>query len=101
MTAAPPTDEGWFVLHDFRTVDWDAWRDAPDRERTRAVEEGVAYLTSHEAVEDAPEGASAVFSVVGHKADLLVLHLRPSLDALSRAERQFETTALAGYLEQS
>jgi chlorite dismutase len=100
MTAAPPTDEGWFVLHDFRTVDWDAWRDAPERERTRAVEEGVAYLMSHEAVEDAPEGASAVFGVLGHKADLLVLHLRPSLDALSRAERQFETTALAGFLDQ-
>ena len=100
MPEAPPTDEGWFVLHDFRTVDWDAWRDAPDRERTRAIEEGVAYLQSHEAVEDAAEGASAVFSVLGHKADLLVLHLRPSLDALSRAERQFETTALAEYTDQ-
>jgi chlorite dismutase len=100
MPEAPPTDEGWFVLHDFRTVDWDAWRDAPERERRRAVEEGVAYLTSHEAVEDASDGVSAVFSVLGHKADLLVMHLRPSLDALSRAERQFETTALAGFTEQ-
>jgi chlorite dismutase len=101
MPEAPPTDEGWFVLHDFRTVDWDAWRDAPERERRRAVEEGVAYLSAHEAVEDADEGASAVFSVLGHKADLLVLHLRPSLDHLSRAERQFETTALAGFTDQA
>jgi chlorite dismutase len=100
MTAAPPTEEGWFVLHDFRTVDWDAWRDAPERERTRAVEEGVSYLSAHEAVEDAAEGASAVFSILGHKADLLVVHLRPSLDALSRAERQFERTALAGFAPQ-
>ncbi|WP_152039834.1 heme-binding protein [Salinigranum salinum] len=100
MTEAPPTDEGWFVLHDFRTVDWDAWRDAPERERSRAVEEGVAYLSAHEAVEDDSAGASAVFSVVGHKADLLLLHLRPTLDALSRAERQFETTALAGFTDQ-
>ncbi len=101
MPEAPPTDEGWFVLHDFRTVDWDAWRDAPERERRRAVEEGVAYLSSHEAVDDAEEGASAVFSVLGHKADLLVMHLRPSLDALSRAERQLETTALAGFTDQA
>jgi chlorite dismutase len=100
MTEAPPTDEGWFVLHDFRTVDWDAWRDAPDRERSRAIEEGIDYLSGHEAVEDAPEGATAVFSVLGHKADLLVLHLRPSLDHLSRAERAFETTALAGFTTQ-
>ncbi|MGQ4554327.1 heme-binding protein [Halobellus sp. GM3] len=100
MPEAPPTDEGWFVLHDFRTVDWDAWRDAPDRERERAVEEGTAYLERHEAVADADEGASAVFSVIGHKADLLVVHFRPTLDDLSRAERAFERTALAGFTEQ-
>jgi chlorite dismutase len=101
MPEAPPTDEGWFVLHDFRTVDWDAWRDAPDSERERAVREGVAYLESHEAVEDAAEGASAVFSVLGHKADLLVVHLRPTLDDLSRAERRFEKTALAAFADRS
>ncbi|RLM90389.1 heme-binding protein [Halobellus sp. Atlit-38R] len=102
MPEAPPTDEGWFVLHDFRTIDWDAWRDAPERERERAVEEGTAYLDRHEDVADidADEGASAVFSVLGHKADLLVVHFRPTLDDLSRAERQFEQTALAEFTEQ-
>ena len=101
MTAAPPTDEGWFVLHDFRTVDWDAWRDAPDHERERAIEEGTQYLQRHEAVDDAGEGDSGVFSVLGHKADLLVLHFRPTLDQLSRAERRFEGTALASFTDQA
>ncbi|MFB6155469.1 MAG: heme-binding protein [Haloferacaceae archaeon] len=100
MVEPPQTDEGWYVLHDFRTVDWDAWREAPQRERERAIEEGVAYLRAHESVADADEGASAVFSVLGHKADLLVLHMRPTLDDLSRAERQFERTALAAYTGQ-
>ncbi|WP_049985273.1 heme-binding protein [Halobellus rufus] len=100
MPEAPPTDEGWFVLHDFRTVDWDAWRDAPERERERAIREGTEYLTRHEDVADADEGDSAVFSVLGHKADLLVVHFRPTLDDLSRAERQFEQTALAGFTDQ-
>ncbi|WP_144906220.1 heme-binding protein [Halobellus captivus] len=101
MPEAPPTDEGWFVLHDFRTVDWDAWRDAPERERERAVREGTEYLQRHEDVADeADEGGSAVFSVIGHKADLLVIHFRPTLDDLSRAERQFERTALAGFTDQ-
>ncbi len=27
------------MLHDFRSVDWDAWRDAPERRRIQAVEE--------------------------------------------------------------
>jgi chlorite dismutase len=101
MTEPPQTDEGWFVLHDFRTVDWDAWRDAAERDRERAVTDGVDYLQRHEAVEDAEEGTSAVFSVLGDKADLLVLHLRPSLDHLSTAERRFESTDLGRFTDQT
>ncbi|SEL20901.1 heme-binding protein [Haloferax larsenii] len=100
MVEAPQTDEGWFALHDFRTVDWDAWRDAPEHERRRAIEDGVAYLDSHEAVEDDEAGATAVFSILGHKADFVVVHFRPTLDSLSRAERRFEQTALAAFTEQ-
>jgi chlorite dismutase/heme-degrading monooxygenase HmoA len=101
MREPPQTDEGWYALHDFRRIDWGAWRDAPQREQDRAVEEGVEYLQTHEAVEDADDGASAVFTVVGHKADLLVVHLRPTLDALSTAERRFDRTALGALTDQS
>ena len=97
----PGTEEGWYALHDFRRIDWDAWREAPARERERAIGEGVEYLQAQEAVEDADEGASAVFSVVGHDADLLVLQLRPTLAHLDRAGRRFEATALAGFTERS
>jgi len=100
MANPPRTEEGWYALHDFRTVDWDAWRSAPQRERESAVEDGVAYLEEHERVVDAEEGASAVFSVLGHKADLMIVHFRPTLDALSAAERRFESTALAAFTEQ-
>jgi len=97
----PPTDEGWYVLHDFRTVDWDAWRSAPERDRRRAVEEGVDHLQSAAAVEDAGEGASAVYSVLGHKADLLVLHMRPSTADVGALERRFEGTDFAGFTERT
>ncbi|WP_313693764.1 heme-binding protein [Halorarum halobium] len=100
MTEAPRTDEGWYVLHDFRQVDWDGWRDAPERDRRQAIAEGTDYLQRHEDVADAEEGASAVFSVLGHKADLLVVHFRPTMDALSTAERRFESTALASFTSQ-
>ena len=101
MAQPPQTDEGWYVLHDLRTVDWDAWREAPAHERDRAVREGMEYLDAHESVSDAAEGGSAIFTTLGHKSDLLMLHLRPTLDDLSRAERQFERTALAGFCEQT
>jgi chlorite dismutase len=101
MREPPQTDEGWYALHDFRRIDWAAWRDAPERERDRAIEEGVEYLDAHESVADADDGASAVFAMVGHKADLLIVHLRPTLDALSTAERGFDRTALGAFTEQS
>jgi chlorite dismutase len=101
MREPPQTDEGWYALHDFRRIDWAAWRDAPERERESAIEEGVAYLDAHEAVEDAEDGVSAVFAMVGHKADLMIVHLRPTLDALSTAERRFDRTALGAFTEQS
>ncbi|WP_435074595.1 heme-binding protein [Halorubrum sp. HHNYT27] len=101
MVEAPQTEEGWFALHDFRSIDWDAWRDAPERERRRAIEEGEAFLKHRELLADADEGDSGLFSVLGHKADLLFVHFRPSLDDLSSIERQFEDTALANFTERT
>jgi len=102
MTREPPaTNEGWYALHDFRTVDWDAWRAAPERDREAALGEGVAFLADHVAVADAEDGSSAVFSVMGHEADLLVLHFRPTVADLDTAERSFEGTAFAEYTERS
>ncbi|MFC5280142.1 heme-binding protein [Halorubrum rubrum] len=97
MVEAPATEEGWFALHEFRSIDWDAWRDAPDRKRERAVEEGQSYLRDREELATADAGDSALFSVLGHKADLLTIHFRPTLDELSTIERGFENTALAEF----
>lgn len=102
MTREPPaTNEGWYALHDFRTVDWDAWRAAPERDREAALDEGVAFLRDHVDVTDADEGSSAVFSMLGHEADLLVVHFRPTMAHLDTAERAFEDTAFAEYTERS
>ncbi|RKD95900.1 heme-binding protein [Halopiger aswanensis] len=97
----PQTEEGWYVLHDFRSIDWDAWRDAPARRRDRAIDEGLEFLSAAARADDAEEGDSAVFSVLGHKADLLVLHLRPTLSDIDALERSFEHTALAEFTERA
>ena len=101
MVEAPPTDEGWFVLHDLRTVDWDAWRAAPERDRERAVAEGTAFLRDAVAVADADEGHTFVTSVVGDGADLMLVHMRPSLDDVSALERRLESTELARFLDRA
>jgi chlorite dismutase/heme-degrading monooxygenase HmoA len=97
----PPTDEGWYALHDFRRIDWDARREAPERECDRAIEDGIDHLESHLAVEDAEEGSSALYSVLGHKADFLVLHLRPTTADLGAIERRFENTDFARFTERT
>ncbi|MBX0287663.1 heme-binding protein [Haloarcula salinisoli] len=97
----PQTEEGWYVLHDCRRVDWDAWRDAPQRARDRALAEGIDFLEGYESVADAAEGQTAVYTVMGHKADLMILHLRPTMADLDAAERHFEQTEFAAYTEQT
>jgi chlorite dismutase len=96
----PQTEEGWYALHDLRTIDWAAWRDAPQRVRQRAVEEATGFLQSGVAVEDADAGNSALFAVTGHKADLLILHLRPTHADVEHLERRFERTEFARFTEQ-
>ncbi|MEF8852637.1 MAG: heme-binding protein [Haloarculaceae archaeon] len=97
----PETAEGWYALHDLRTIDWAAWQDAPERVRQRATEEATAFLQSAAAVEDADAGDSALFAVTGHKADLMVLHLRPTHADVEHLERRFEGTEFARFTEQA
>ena len=98
MADAPPTDEGWFALHDFREIDWNGWRNTPERDRAAAIEAGTSFLSD---AEDNGEGETAIFTITGHKADLLILHLRPTLDEVERLERAFEATAFGAVTEQT
>ncbi len=97
----PPTEEGWYALHDFRTVDWNAWRAAAERDREDAIAEGTDFLHAAEAHGDSDPGGSVTYAVNGHKADLLVIHLRPTLDELNYLERRFEQTVLAEFTDRS
>lgn len=97
MVEVPETLEGWYVLHDFRRIDWPRWKELPEAERAAAVREAVEFLQNAEAHADAPEGSSALYSIVGHKADLMFLHLRPTPDELDRLERLFAQTRLADF----
>jgi peroxiredoxin len=97
MPEAPETLEGWYALHEFRRIDWPRWKALPAADRAAAVAEASAFLEDAEAHRDAEEGASALFEVVGHKADLMLLHLRPTVDDLAGLERGFAQLRLADY----
>jgi chlorite dismutase len=92
---APETLEGWFALHDFRRLDWSAWGRLDATEREKALVEATDLLGAFQQVEDAPAGRSVGYTVIGHKADLLLFHLRPDLGQLQTLERAFDQTMLA------
>jgi hydrogen peroxide-dependent heme synthase len=101
LTEVPDTLEGWYVLHDYRKIDWPQLKALPPIERSSIVEEAARFAEECEQTGDPPQGSSAVYTVVGHKADLLFLHLRPTVDDLNRLEIDFSRTRLAAYTSRS
>lgn len=99
MAEAPRTLEGWYALHDLRRVDWARWKAADEGARSEAIDELAAFLERAEPAADTGEGSSALFALLGHKADLLFLHLRPTVDALLNLELEFAATRFADYTE--
>jgi len=97
MPEVPETLEGWYALHDFRLIDWPRWNALPADERAAALTEAAEFFRNAEAVTDAPEGDSSLYSILGHKADLMFLHLRSTPDELNALENAFARTRLADF----
>jgi peroxiredoxin len=97
----PLTLEGASVLHQFFRFDWKAWRSCADGEREKIAAEFVAALKKLERGEaDAPV-RSALYSQLGHKGDLMLIHFRESLEALNQVELDLAQTEFYGFLEQT
>lgn len=95
------TLEGWHVLHDFRLLDFARWFSAPLEAREDAWEELKGLVREWRELEEAGQGSYGIYQVVGHKADLLFLNLRPGLDPLLEAEARLSRSAFARYLGRS
>ncbi|EXX87816.1 heme peroxidase [Paenibacillus darwinianus] len=97
MSEVAQTLEGWFALHDFRTIDWSAWRHAEESERRQAADELQSFLTEWSDVESSKAGSTAVYSIVGQKADFVFMHLRETLEELNAIETAFNKTLFAEF----
>ena len=95
----PLTLEGSSLLHQFFRFDWKAWRATPSGERERIATQAVEALSRVErANPDAPI-RSALFSELGHKGDLILIHFRDSLEALNQVELDLAQTELYDFLD--
>ncbi len=97
MSEAAQTLEGWYALHDFRIIDWQAWKAASDEDRSRALNELEAMLGDWTNLGAEKQGSSAFYSIVGQKADIVFMHLRESLEALNEVETAFNKSTLAQF----
>jgi chlorite dismutase len=98
FSPVPLTLEGSSLLHQFFRFDWKAWRSCADGERTRIVAEAVAALQKLERKSPDAQAQTALFSELGHKGDLILIHFRDSFEALNQVELDLAQTELYNYL---
>jgi hydrogen peroxide-dependent heme synthase len=93
----PLTLEGSALLHQFFRFDWKAWRSCAEGERSKMVAEFTATLQKLERTSDG-KVQTGVFSELGHKGDLILVHFRDSFEALNQVELELAQTALYDFL---
>lgn len=98
MSEVLHTLDGWYVLHDYRTVDWASWKAVSKEERQSAIDEFVKLQREWLSTEEQKKGSTGTYSIVGQKADLLFLNLRPTIEELSELETALNKTRLAEFL---
>jgi hydrogen peroxide-dependent heme synthase len=96
LPAVPLTIEGASVLHQMFRFNRSAWRALSSNQKEEILSEAQATL---EPMEKNPTGQSALFSLFGHKGDLLFIHFRNSFVELKEAELKVQNLRLNEYLE--
>ena len=96
IPAVPLTTEGYSVLHQMLRLRWSAWRALTPAEKSTIVREAAEALS---AMEKHSPGQSALYSLIGHKGDLMLIHFRNSFSDLNQAELDLAHLRLSDYLE--
>jgi hydrogen peroxide-dependent heme synthase len=94
--AVPLTTEGYSVLHQMLRVRRSAWRELPQVEQSAIAKETADALS---AMEKNSAGQSALYSLIGHKGDLMLIHFRNSFADLNQTELSLANLRLSDYLE--
>ncbi|MDG5787394.1 heme-dependent peroxidase [Evansella sp. AB-P1] len=97
MSEAAKTLEGWFCLHDFRSMNWAAWKQLDSEERETIMGEFLGLLEKWNTTQEKFEGSHALYTIVGQKADFMIMLLRPTMDELNELENEFNKTRFAEF----
>jgi hydrogen peroxide-dependent heme synthase len=95
VLTVPETLEGWCLLHQLFRVSWPELAQASAEDRAQLADGLQTFLdqTSGEA------GSSIAVAMLGHKADLMLVHARRSFDALVQAQLDVSRLPIAEALD--
>lgn len=96
LPPVPLTVDGASLLHQMMRFRWAEWRKLGGAAQLEVLNEAVAFFQSLESRFQAP---SAVFSMLGHKGDLMFVHFRESFGDLNAVELALSRLGLSDYLE--
>ncbi|MDR3741323.1 MAG: heme-dependent peroxidase [Terracidiphilus sp.] len=99
FSPVPLTLEGSAVLHQFFCFDWARWRKLAEADRARIAADALTALKKLERAANDKPVQTALFSELGHKGDLILVHFRESFEALNQVELDLAQTELYDYLE--
>lgn len=100
LPRVPVTVEGSSVLHQMFRFDWEAWKTLSSSEQDKVESQAVELFQEWEKGSGEPaRNQSAIFSLLGHKGDLLFVHFRDSFAELNRVELQLAQTCLHTFLK--
>jgi peroxiredoxin len=97
LPAVPLTIEGASVLHQMMRFRWPAWRALAHDVRLDILDEASQALSGMQNPEQYHH--SALYSVLGHKGDLMLVHFRRTFEDLKHAELSLSRLRLNDYLE--
>jgi chlorite dismutase len=96
LPATPLTLDGSYLLHQMFRVRWPAWKALGHTEQKHILDRAATLFSGLEANKQA---ATGLFSMIGHKGDLMVVHFRKSLDDVNDAELAIANSELNEFLE--
>ena len=97
VPAVPLTIEGASVLHQMMRFRWSAWRAVSADTRAAIMEEAATTMEGWEQASDGRQ--SAIYSLLGHKGDLLFVHFRRNFEELNEAQLDLARMRWSDYLE--
>src|SRR5699024_7062471 len=98
MAEAVESMDGWFVLHDLRTIDWQKWPALTGTEKVSIFQEFQQMCQSWINVANKEDGSQGISHIVGQREDIMSVMLRPTIEEILNVETALNKSSFAKYL---